>query len=63
VISRSPGAVLDRVEGGQRTLEHVVLEGLVRELLVRVDPGDDEGGEALVDAELDEAVLRLEVRM
>ena len=55
------GRLLDRVERRQRTLQHVVLERLVAELLVRVDPGQDEDGVALVDAELDEAVLRLQV--
>ena len=61
VTSFSPVALCDRIHGRQRALEHVVLERHVAQLLVRIDPGQDEGGEALVDAELDEAVLGLQV--
>ena len=55
------GRLLDGVQRRQRTLEHVVLERHLAELLVRVDPRQDEGREALVDAELDEAVLGLQI--
>ena len=41
-----------------KPFDHVVLEGLVRELGVRVDPGHEEHREALVDGELDEALRR-----
>ena len=38
---------LDGIGGRQDALLHVVLEGLVREALVRVDPGHDEHRETL----------------
>ena len=50
-----------RVGRRQDALLHVVLEGLVREVLVGVDPGDHEDGEALADQELDEALGRRQI--
>ena len=40
---------------------HVVLEVLVREPLVRIDPGDHEHREALIDAPFDEGFFRREI--
>ena len=50
-----------RIERRERALHHVVLEGLVREPLVRVDPGDHEDRVALRDRPAHEGVLRLQV--
>jgi hypothetical protein len=55
------GRRLDRVERGQRALQHVVLEGLAGELGVGVDPGDHEDGEALGHGPLDEGVLLAQI--
>ena len=55
------GRLLDGVERGERALAHVVLEALVAELRVRIDPGDAEHREALVDAPFDEGLLRREI--
>ena len=55
------GCPFDRVERRERAFAHVVLEGFPRQPRVRIDPGDDEHGEALIDAPLDEGFLRREV--
>ena len=62
VDGRLPGRLLDLVEGVERTFEHVVLEALRGEALVRIDPGDHEDGMALIDRPLDEAVLLAQVQ-
>ena len=46
----------------QDALGHVVLERLVRETLVRIDPGDHEDGEALVHHPFDERLRRRQVQ-
>ncbi|MFT3770568.1 MAG: hypothetical protein QM820_34510 [Minicystis sp.] len=56
-----PRGLLDRVERGQRPLGEVILEALLRELLVRVHPGDDEHREALGDGPAHEGVLGAEI--
>src|SRR5213075_727525 len=48
-------------ERGERAFAHVVLERLAGEIGVRVDPGNDEYGEALVHAPPDERLLRREI--
>ena len=53
--------LLDRIERRQRAVVHVVVKILVREVLARVDPGDHEHRQALVDAPFDQAVFRLQV--
>ena len=53
-----PVSRLDGVDGGEHALLHVVLEGLLPEPLVGVDPGHHEHGEALIDHPLDERLLR-----
>src|SRR5262249_17951287 len=53
--------LLDHLERGKRALVHVVLEALLRELLVRVYPRDDEYGKPLRDAPPDERFFRSEV--
>ena len=55
------GGLFDDVHRRQRAFLHVVFEGLGAELLVRIDPGDHEHGDALVDAPFDEGFLRLEI--
>ena len=55
------GRLLDRVERRERALLHVVVEVLVREALVGVDPRDHEHRVALVDRPLDERVLLAQV--
>jgi hypothetical protein len=55
------GRAFDDVERRKRALAHVVLEALVGELGVRVDPGDDEHRQALVHAPLDEGFFRREI--
>ena len=59
--SSSPVALLDRVERGERTLEHVVVEVFVRELRVGIDPRDDEDRHALFERPVDERVLLAQV--
>ena len=56
-----PGRLLDDIERRQRTFVHVVEEGLLREPRVGIDPGDDEDGQALRHAPLDERFLRREI--
>jgi hypothetical protein len=55
------GHLLDHVEGGQRALPHVLLEAHLGVPLVRINPGDHEHGEALVDAPLDEGLFRVQI--
>ncbi len=55
------GGLLDRIEGRQRPVQHVVLEILVGQLLARIDPGDHEHRQTLVDAPFDQAVPGLQV--
>jgi hypothetical protein len=55
------GRPLDRLDGGDRPLQQVVGKILVAELGAGVDPGDHEHRLSLVNAPLDERVLRLEV--
>ena len=55
------GGLLDRVERGERALQHVVVEGLVREALVRIDPGDHEHRVTLRDRPADERVLLAQI--
>ena len=55
------GCPFDRVERRERAFAHVVLEGFSHQPRVGIDPGDDENGEALIDAPLDEGFLRREV--
>ena len=52
---------LDRLGGGQQAFGHVVLEGLVLEALVGIDPGHHEHREALADHVADEGLLRPEI--
>ena len=53
--------LLDDVHRGERALLHVVVERLLAEFLVRIDPGDHEHGDALVDAPFDVGFFRLEI--
>ena len=55
------GRLLDRVERGEIALRHVVVEALLGEPLVRVDPADHEHGVALRHRPAHEAVLRPQV--
>ena len=55
------GGLLDRVQGGQRPQGHVGFPPQITMALVRIDPGDHEGGFALIEAKFDEAVLGLQV--
>ena len=55
------GRLLDHVERRERTLAHVILEGLLRQPRIRVDPGDAENRQSLVDAPFDEGFFRREV--
>src|SRR5208337_772135 len=55
------GGALDRVEGGEDALLHVVLEIQLGERLVRIDPGDHEHRVAVADAVADPAVIRAQV--
>ena len=55
------GRLLDSVECGEKALLHVILESLLRERHVGVDPGDHEYGMTLADRPADEAVLRAKV--
>src|SRR5262249_6747870 len=49
------------VKRGERTLAHVIFEAFLGELGVRVDPGDGEYREALVDAPFDEGFFRRQI--
>ncbi len=53
--------LFDDVHRGERALLHVVVEGLLAEFLVGIDPGDHEHGDALVDAPFDVGFFRLEI--
>ena len=53
--------LFDDVHRGQRALLHVVVEGLLAEFLVRIDPGDHEHRDALIDAPFDVGFFRLEI--
>ena len=55
------GHLLDDVHRGERTFLHVVVQGLLAEFLVRIDPGDHEHRDALVDAPFDVGFFRLEI--
>ena len=44
-----------------RALEHIVLEALVSQACVRIDPGDDEDRVPLFDTPADERILWLEI--
>ena len=55
------GDFFDDIHRRQRTFLHVIFEGLLAELPVRVDPGDHEYRDALIDAPFDEGFLRPEV--
>ena len=55
------GHLLDDVHRGERALLHVVGEGLLAEFLVRIDPGDHEHRDALVDAPFDVGFFRLQI--
>ena len=52
-----PGCLLHRVERRQRTFEHVVVEALLREARVGVDPRQHEHAVALLHGPADEGVL------
>ena len=54
--------LLDGVQGGERPLDHVVLEALAGELLVGIDPGDHEDGLAFAHGPADEGVLLPEIQ-
>ncbi len=56
-----PGLLERLLDGDVDALEHVVLEGLVRELGVGVDPGDQEDGEALLGEPAHHRVLGAQV--
>ena len=51
------GGLLHRVQRGEDAVAHVVLEGLLREAAVGIDPGRHEHGVALADQPADEAIL------
>ena len=53
--------LLDRIERGQRAFHHVVLEGLLGEALVRIDPRDHEDRIALRYGPSDKRVLRPQI--
>ena len=53
--------LLDDVHRGERAFLHVVVEGLLAEFLVGIDPGDHEHRDALVDAPFDVGFFRLEI--
>ncbi len=55
------GRFLDGVERRKRPLPHIVLEALLREPRVGIDPGNAEDGEALIDAPFDEGLFRRQV--
>ena len=55
------GRLFDAIEGGQNALAHIGFEPFVGEALVRVDPGNDEHGQALRDRPADERLLRIEI--
>ncbi len=55
------GDPLDGVHRRQRAFLHVVFPGLRAEALVRIDPGNHEHRDALIDAPFDEGFFRLEV--
>ncbi len=57
----SPVACLIASSAASGPCAHVVLEGLLREARVGIDPGDAEDGEALIDAPFDEGFFRREV--
>ena len=52
---------LDRVDGSQRSVEHVVDEILVRKARIGVNPRDHEYGESLVDAPFHQRILLAKV--
>ena len=56
-----PGLLGDGIDRGEDALVHVVFKGLLRELRVRVHPGNGEHGEPLRHRPLDVALLRDEV--
>ena len=55
------GDALDRIHRRQRPFLHVVFPGLGSETLVRIDPGNHEPRDALIDAPLDEGFVGLEI--
>ena len=55
------GGPFDGVHRCQRSLLHVVFEGLAAGIPIGIDPGNHEYGKALIDAPLDEGLFRLEV--
>ena len=55
------GGLFDNVECGERALAHVILEAPLGEPCVRVDPGDDEDGEALIHTPFDEGFFRRQI--
>src|SRR3954449_5224300 len=57
------GRLLDGAERRKRPLVQVILERIVRQAGAGIGPGDHEQGIALVDGELDEAVLGLRSRI
>ena len=56
------GRLFDRFERRQRTLDHVVVEALVGEGAVRVDPGDDENRVSLAHRPLDEGIILAQIQ-
>ena len=56
------GVGANLVDRFQRTFEQVVFEGFLSQLLVRVDPGHDEGGMALAGCPVDHRVLLAQVK-
>ena len=61
MTSRSPAACSTASSGGQNALLHIGVETLVGVALVRIDPGDDEDGEALRHCPANERLLGIEV--
>src|SRR4029078_5740138 len=56
-----PDGPLDRIGGSDRTFDQIVGKVLTCEFRTRVDPGNHENRVPLIDAPLDERVLRLEI--
>ena len=55
------GRLLDDIQRLDHAVAGIILERLLRQMLVRIDPGDDEHRQPLVDAPLDERLIRGEV--
>ena len=55
------GSLLDDVHRRQRAFLHIVVEGFRPQALVRVDPGNHEHRDALIDTPFDEGFFRLEI--